>query len=385
MTNRRGRIAILAVGALALLGAWALFAVASGSNAFADEPDKDPAERVKTMIAKHRSVNHVKFSANDKVSIPDDPKGSVSYRLESYDYDEENQEWKVTKVGTASVALPVTDDQKPVNIVDDGDLAVYSGSSYDVAVNAAENGFAAYIGIYDADAPTTYEFGYTLPAGFKLTEVGDGSIRTVDNHGRVTGTIGTPWTYDADGGAVNTKYTLSNGALVQTIAHEGAAYPVVADPSWSFGFRWVIAQYGLFDGEEEFCLETTYENESRCATAYGTHGETVMASAFLTYFATGSHDPIDAYRHCYWAARKTMDMGHSEAAFFGNLHEEEDPDNTVAAERMDQHNNAVGRGLGLTASSYLSARLTCQGWAADPAGPLQLNLNDYHRFQESPL
>ena len=58
---------------------------------------------------------------------------------------------------------------------------------------------------------------------------------------------------------------------------------------------------------------------------------------------------------------------------------------TVAAERMDRHNNAVGRNLGLMASSYLSARLTCQGWAADPDGPLQLNLNDYHRFEDSPL
>lgn len=54
---------------------------------------------------------------------------------------------------------------------------------------------------------------------------------------------------------------------------------MVADPYWSFGFRWVIAQFGLSDGEEEHCLETTYANESRCATAYGTHGVTVMLSA----------------------------------------------------------------------------------------------------------
>jgi hypothetical protein len=74
-----------------------------------------------------------------------------------------------------------------------------------VALNAAENGFAAYIGIYNADAPTTYEFDYTLPAGFKLTEVDGGSIRVIDNNGRVAGTIGTPWAYDADGEAVNTK------------------------------------------------------------------------------------------------------------------------------------------------------------------------------------
>ena len=78
-----------------------------------------------------------------------------------------------------------------------------------------------------------------------------------------------------------------------------------------------------------------------------------------------------------------MDMGYSEAVFFGNLHEDEDPDNTVAAERMDRHYNAVGRNLGLTAAAYNSARLTCQGWAADSTGPLQLHLTAYERF-ESP-
>ena len=170
----------------------------------------------------------------------------------------------------------------------------------------------------------------------------------------------------------------------EKIAHEGAVYPVVADPSWSFGFLWVIAQYGLFDGEEDYCFES-YSNESRCATAYGTHGVSVMGAAVWTYFQTGSHNYVDAYRHCYWAARKTMDMGSSEAAFFGDLHEDEDPNNTVDAERMDRHNNAVGRDLGLSASSYTSTRLTCQDWAADSTGPLQLHLDDYHRFEESPL
>ena len=139
----------------------------------------------------------------------------------------------------------------------------------------------------------------------------------------------------------------------------------------------------LQDIEREGFLDSCESgNDEKTNHLYGTHGVRVMGSAILTYFATGSHDPIDAYRHCYWAARKTMDMGISEAVFFGNLHEDEDPDNTVAAERMDRHNNAVGRDLGLRASSYRNARLSCQDWAADPDGPLQLNLNDYHRFED---
>ena len=49
---------------------------------------------------------------------------------------------------------------------------------------------------------------------------------------------------DADGEAVRTAYKLSGSAIVQTIQHSGAAYPVVADPSFSYGLgiyvRWSL-------------------------------------------------------------------------------------------------------------------------------------------------
>ena len=54
-----------------------------------------------------------------------------------------------------------------------------------------------------------------------------------------------PWAVDADGEAVRTAYKLSGNAIVQTIQHSGAAYPVVADPTvslaWAIYVRWNLA------------------------------------------------------------------------------------------------------------------------------------------------
>jgi hypothetical protein len=44
------------------------------------------------------------------------------------------------------------------------------------------------------------------------------------------GGIEAPWARDADGRAVPTEYRIEGDSLVQTVRHQGAAYPVVADP-----------------------------------------------------------------------------------------------------------------------------------------------------------
>lgn len=65
--------------------------------------------------------------------------------------------------GTARFYLPVTDTHKDLKVHNNGDLAVYAGNSYHIAVDASQFGFAAYIGILNENAPTAYEFGYELP------------------------------------------------------------------------------------------------------------------------------------------------------------------------------------------------------------------------------
>ncbi|WP_080602994.1 DUF6973 domain-containing protein [Tropheryma whipplei] len=63
----------------------------------------------------------------------------------------------------------------------------------------------------------------------------------------------------------------------------------------------------------------------------------------------------DAFRHCYWSARMTIDMG--EAKGFGDRHEAF----SHAPERyMDLKNNEIGRSVGAVYRSYESASRRCE-------------------------
>lgn len=68
----------------------------------------------------------------------------------------------------------------------------------------------------------------------------------------------------------------------------------------------------------------------------------------------------DAYRHCYWSARMTIDMGAGVAKGFGDRHESESSGDD---KRMDLANNATGRSVGLSYRSHNSASNRCE-WLA---------------------
>lgn len=56
----------------------------------------------------------------------------------------------------------------------------------------------------------------------------------------------------------------------------------------------------------------------------------------------------DAFRHTYWSALMTKHVGESLARKYGYAHEAEAPQDQPRNEReMDQHNNAVGRSIGV--------------------------------------
>ena len=58
-------------------------------------------------------------------------------------------------------------------------------------------------------------------------------------------TIPAPWAIDATGRAIPTHFTIVEGALVQEVEHvdAGAAYPVLADPSFSVGWTGLFVQW----------------------------------------------------------------------------------------------------------------------------------------------
>jgi len=81
----------------------------------------------------------------------------------------------------------------------------------------------------------------------------------------------------------------------------------------------------------------------------------------------GRNDPSDAFRHCYFSALLTRDIGYSNARFFMEAHE------LIAGNpdfQMDMHNNSKGFRIGLTGGDDQALSNTC--FAAVKSGALMV-------------
>ena len=61
----------------------------------------------------------------------------------------------------------------------------------------------------------------------------------------------------------------------------------------------------------------------------------------------GRNDKSDAFRHCYWSALLTRDVGFLAAYSFTTAHEDF-PSNPAAEKAMDLHNNMQGMVIGIS-------------------------------------
>ncbi|MDN4613876.1 hypothetical protein P5G50_05360 [Leifsonia sp. F6_8S_P_1B] len=91
-------------------------------------------------------------------------------------------------------------------------------------------------------APKRYTYPLSLPAEQELHLAGDGSVVVSTAGGDVvTGTVAAPWAKDANGAPVATHYEIDGTTLVQVVDFtERTAFPVVADPSITFGTYVVV-------------------------------------------------------------------------------------------------------------------------------------------------
>ncbi len=138
------------------------------------------------------------MDANDKLLISNDPKAGIAYRLESKSVDQETGELLTTFDGTLRLYPPVTGDHNSKSVLGDNNTAIYHGISYDIAVNAILGGFSSYLVIHSASAPTSYEFEFGLPTGFKLSENGRGGVEMLNAANEVVGIIASSWAVDAN-------------------------------------------------------------------------------------------------------------------------------------------------------------------------------------------
>lgn len=129
------------------------------------------------------------------------------------------------------IALPVDGaGGEPAQLADGSAVFTGEDSSTTVVPNAASVQLISTI--ENADAPTRYEYDFSLQEGQSLRVVDD--IPSVVNaDGSLEYVIADPWAKDATGAEVPTHYEIEGDTLVQVVQHdvEGTIYPVVADPA----------------------------------------------------------------------------------------------------------------------------------------------------------
>jgi len=86
--------------------------------------------------------------------------------------------------------------------------------------------------------------------------------------------------------------------------------------------------------------------------------EIAFAETKKQFGKNGRNDKSDAFRHCYWSALLSKELGYSNALEFTTAHESS-PLNIKAEKTMDLHNNKIGLKIGQNKKSTLSISLQC--------------------------
>ncbi len=125
-------------------------------------------------------------------------------------------------------------------------VTVNQGASYGVVIGKNTVGnTAGFISIGGPSAPSQYSFTVAPQSGGQITLAlqSDGSILVTNSAGQFVNLIQTPWAVDASGKYLPTSYAISGNTITQTVRLTGAAYPVLADPSFSCGFLNCTVQF----------------------------------------------------------------------------------------------------------------------------------------------
>lgn len=115
---------------------------------------------------------------------------------------------------------------------------------------------------------------------------------------------------------------------------------------------------GMNSAEAKFCAQPW--NWGNCASAKAAADDALARAQARFDSSTLYQGKGDAYRHCYWNARMTIDMGAGVAQGFGDRHESE---SSGRDKDMDLANNATGRVVGQIYRNYDSASNRCE-WLA---------------------
>jgi len=124
-------------------------------------------------------------------------------------------------------------------VVDESGAVVYESGAGAVSLAAqatVDGGLQVLVVIDGADAPSEYRFDMSVPAGATLVATADGGAEVVGADGQAMAGVAPAWALDASGQPVPTRYRIEGTTLVQVIDHRGAAYPIVGDPKYTWGW-----------------------------------------------------------------------------------------------------------------------------------------------------
>lgn len=129
--------------------------------------------------------------------------------------------------------------------------SVSSSNATTTVVESQESGFRI-LTVLESEF-SSKQFSYEVYRGdqqllFLRTEAGGIHVGIGDSLGFSSfGAVDTPWAFDANGSAVETRYEISvdGTTLIQYVLPEAkAAYPIVADPAWTFWAGQIDCSWG---------------------------------------------------------------------------------------------------------------------------------------------
>lgn len=104
----------------------------------------------------------------------------------------------------------------------------------DIVAQTTSDGIRLVTVVHGPQAPTFFRFSVSLADGLALEAMPSGGFDVVNlRYGATVGRFYSPWACDALFRPVQARYELDGNAIVMRIPHEGAAYPVVADPHYA--------------------------------------------------------------------------------------------------------------------------------------------------------
>jgi hypothetical protein len=144
--------------------------------------------------------------------------------------------WAPTKDGQRiHIGIECADGDRTAEILRPS-LRVFVGVEVDtdIVAQTTSSGIRLVTVVHGPEAPPEFRFPVTLADGLALEPMPSGGFDVV--HLRFGATVGrfyTPWACDSMFKSINADYRLDGTTIVMRIAHEGATYPVVADPLYA--------------------------------------------------------------------------------------------------------------------------------------------------------